>query len=214
MTRHVKHRTKIETLRRLLKNQPLVSPEDAFDIVRSKPYGHVAAVLGSVRKLGLERLLAPDASAEREAVVALICARVLSPASKLATARGLAGASESLAETLGLGEIDENRLYAAMDWLVDRQEAVEGRLAQRHLEDGALVLYDLTSVYLEGRCCPLARHGYSRDGKRGKLQIEFGLLCDHLTRLPGAQPFDILTRPTPLQRQAFELLDVSLERSQ
>ena len=169
---------KIETLRRLLKNQPLVSPEDAFDIVRSKPYGHVAAVLGSVRKLGLERLLAPDASAEREAVVALICARVLSPASKLATARGLAGASESLAETLGLGEIDENRLYAAMDWLVDRQEAVEGRLAQRHLEDGALVLYDLTSVYLEGRCCPLARHGYSRDGKRGKLQIEFGLLCD------------------------------------
>ena len=169
---------KIETLRRLLKNQPLVSPEDAFDIVRSKPYGHVAAVLGSVRNLGLERLLASDASAEREAVVALICARLLSPASKLATARGLAGASQWLAETLGLGEVDENRLYAAMDWLVERQQAVEGRLAQRHLEDGALVLYDLTSVYLEGRCCPLARHGYSRDGKRGKLQIEFGLLCD------------------------------------
>ena len=173
-------RSKIETLRRLLKDQPLVSPEDTFDIVRSKPHGHVAAVLGSVRKLGLERLLSAAPCPERERVAALICARVIAPMSKLATARGLAEATarDSLAETLGLGETGEDHLYAAMDWLWERQEVIEKRLAKRHLGDGALVLYDLTSVYLEGRCCPLARHGYSRDGKRGKLQIEFGLLCD------------------------------------
>ena len=173
-------RTKVETLRRLLKGHPLVSPEDAFDIVRSKPHGHVAAVLGAMRKLGLERILSTTPCPERERVVALIAARVLGPVSKLATARALAEdtARDSLAETLELGETDEDHLYAAMDWLLERQEAIEGRLAKRHLGDGALVLYDLTSVYLEGRRCPLARHGHSRDGKRGKLQIEFGLLCD------------------------------------
>ena len=113
-------------------------------------------------------------------MVALIVGCVLGAVSKLATARSLAEdtARDSLAETLGLRETSEDQLYAAMDWLVERQEAMEGRLAQKHLEEGTLVLYDLTSVYLEGRCCPLARHGHSRDGKRGKLQIEFGLLCD------------------------------------
>ncbi len=182
---------KIETLRRLLKNQPLVSPEEAFDIVRSKPHGHVAAVLGSVRKLGLDRLLSTAPCAERERVLALICARVLAPVSKLATARGLAEATarDSLAQTLELGEVNEDDLYAAMDWLLERQEAIEKRLAKRHLGDGALVLYDLTSVYLEGRCCPLARHGHSRDGKRGKLQIEFGLLCDRDGRPVAVEVF-------------------------
>ena len=110
----------------------------------------------------------------------MIVARVLDPGSKLATARGLAEATarDSLAETLALGEIDEDDLYAAMDWLLKRQDAIERRLAKRHLKDGALVLYDLTSVHMEGRRCPLAQRGYSRDGRRGKLQIEFGLLCD------------------------------------
>ena len=183
---------KIETLRRLLKNQPLVSPEDAFDIVRSKPHGHVAAVLGSVRKLGLELLLSAAPCPERERVLALICARVLAPVSKLATARGLAEATarDTLAESLELGEVDEDDLYGAMDWLLERQGEIEGALARRHLGDGAVVLYDLTSVYLEGRRCPLARHGHSRDGKRGKLQIEFGLLCDRDGRPVAVEVFE------------------------
>ena len=107
-------------------------------------------------------------------------ARILNPGSKLATARGLMPetARDSLAETLALDHCDEDDLYAAMNWLLERQDAIERRLAKHHLDDGALVLYDLTSVYLEGRCCPLAKHGHSRDAKCGKLQIEFGLLCN------------------------------------
>ena len=185
-------RAKVETLRRLLKDEPLVNPNEAFDIIRSKPHGHVAAVLGALRKLGLDRLLSTRPCAERERVVALIVARVVGPASKLATARALAEETcrDSLAETLGLGETTEDQLYAAMDWLVERQGTIEKRLARRHLEEGALVLYDLTSVYLEGRSCPLARRGYSRDGKRGKLQIEFGLLCDREGRPVAVEVFE------------------------
>ena len=171
---------KINTLRRLLKNEPLVSRDAAFDITRSLPHGHVAAVLGTLKKLRLDRTIAGAASPERQRVIALIAARILDPGSKLATARGLAQATarDSLAETLGIEDTDEDDLYAAMDWLLDRQDAIERRLAKRHLADGALVLYDLTSSYLEGRRCPLAKRGHCRDGKRGKLQIEFGLLCD------------------------------------
>ena len=171
---------KINTLRRLLKNEPLVSRDAAFDITRSLPHGHVAAVLGTLKKLRLDRTIAGAASPERQRVIALIAARILDPGSKLATARGLAQATarDSLAETLDIEDTDENDLYAAMDWLLERQDAIERRLAKRHLADGALVLYDLTSSYLEGRRCPLAKRGHSRDGKRGKLQIEFGLLCD------------------------------------
>ena len=171
---------KIDALRRVLRNEPLVGREDAFDIQRSLPHGHVAAVLGTLRKLRLDRTIAGADSPERQRALAMIVARILDPGSKLATARGLAEATarDSLAETLALGEIDEDDLYAAMDWLLERQDAIERRLARCHLKDGALVLYDLTSVYLEGRRCPLGRRGYSRDGKHGKLQIEFGLLCD------------------------------------
>ena len=173
-------KAKIDTLRRLLKNEPLVGRDEAFHIVRARPHGHVAAVLGTLKRLRLERLIAPRRSPERDRAVAMIVARVLRPGSKLATARGLAEATatDTLAETLGLGRLDEDDLYAAMDWLLDRQARVERALAKRHLTEGALVLYDLTSVYLEGRKCPLAKRGHSRDGKRGKLQIEFGLLCD------------------------------------
>ena len=171
---------KVDALRRVLKNEPLVGREEAFDIVRSRPHGHVAAVLGTLRKLRLERLVAPQRSPERDRAVAMIVARVLEPGSKLAAARNLAAATagDSLADALGLGAVDEDDLYAAMDWLLERQDRIERTLARRHLEAGALVLYDLTSVYLEGRKCPLARRGHSRDGKKGKLQIEFGLLCD------------------------------------
>ena len=173
--------TLVEGLRVLLKGGAAVSRlDDAFDIVRSQPHGHVAAVLGTLRDLRLDRMIAGTDSPERRRVLAMIVARILDPGSKLAAARGLAGATatDSLAETLELEDCGEDDLYAAMDWLLKRQDAIERRLARRHLEDGALVLYDLTSVYLEGRHCPLGRRGYSRDGKRGKLQIEFGLLCD------------------------------------
>ena len=183
---------KIDALRRLLRNEPLVGRDEAFDIVRSRPHGHVAAVLGTLKRLRLERLIASSASPQRQRALALIVARILDPDSKLATARGLAGATarDTLAGTLGVGDADEDDLYAAMDWLVARQEGIERRLAGRHLTDGALVLYDLTSVYLEGRTCPLAKRGHSRDGKRGKLQIEFGLLCDAEGRPVAVQVFD------------------------
>ena len=153
---------------------------DAFDIVRALPHGHVAAVLGTLRQLRLDRVVAAQRSPERDRVVAMVVARVLEPGSKLATAAGLAAATarHTLADTLGLGALTEDDLYAAMDWLLQRQDRIERTLARRHLADGALVLYDLTSVYLEGRRCPLAKRGHSRDGKKGKLQIEFGLLCD------------------------------------
>ena len=172
--------TLVEGLRVLLKGGTAVADlTTAFDILRSRPHGHVAAVLGSLRKLRLERLIACAASPERARVIALIVARILAPGSKLATARGLAAdtARDSLAEELGIERVDEDELYAAMDWLLERQGVIEQRLAKRHLSDGALVLYDLSSTYFEGRCCALAKRGYSRDGKRGKLQIVFGLLC-------------------------------------
>ena len=173
--------TLVKGLKILLKGGRAVARlEDAFHIARSLPHGHVAAVLGTLKKLRLDRTIAGAASPERQRAIALIAARILDPGSKLATARGLAQATarNSLAETLDIEDTDENDLYAAMDWLLDRQDAIERRLAKRHLADGALVLYDLTSSYLEGRRCPLAKRGHCRDGKRGKLQIEFGLLCD------------------------------------
>ena len=185
--------TLIEGLRVLLKGGAAVSRlDDAFDIVRSKPHGHVAAALGTLRKLRLERVIAGADSPERRRVLAMIVARVLEPGSKLATARSLAAdtAHDSLAETLALEDCDEDDLYAAMDWLLERQDAIERRLARRHLQDGALVLYDLTSVWLEGRHCPLGKRGHSRDGKRGKLQIEFGLLCDAEGRPVAVEVFD------------------------
>ena len=182
----------VQGLRILLKGGVAVPQiDDAFDIVRARPHGHVAAVLGTLRKLALEQLIAPQRSPQRDRIVAMIVARVLDPGSKLATARALAEATarDSLAETLGLGAVDEDDLYAAMDWLVARQERIEGGLAKRHLQDGALVLYDLSSVYLEGRHCPLAKRGHARDGKKGKLQIEFGLLCERDGRPVAVEVF-------------------------
>ena len=150
----------------------------SVDIIRSQPHGHVAAVLGTLRKLRLERTRAANASPER--AIALIVARILAPGSKLATARGLAAdtARDSLAEMLGVEAVNEDELYAAMDWLLERQPTIEQRLAKRHLSDGVLVLYDLTSTSFEGQCCPLAKRGYLCDDRRDKLQIVFGLRCD------------------------------------
>ena len=169
----------IETLRRVLRGEKLVNPQEAFTCVRSLPHGHVAAVLGTLKQLGLHTLIDRNASRFRDLILALIVDRVIDAQSKLATARALAPESSvsTLGQALDLGDIDPHELYAAMDWLVPRQAAIEQRLAKRHLQEHTLVLYDLTSSYVEGTHCPLAQHGYSRDGKKGTLQIVFGLLC-------------------------------------
>jgi len=171
---------KVESLRRALAGDTLVTPAEALTIERSLPHGHVAAVLGTLRKLGLDRLIAAAESRERNLVLAMIVARIIDPRSKLATARGLGKetAFHTLGESLDVSEADEDELYAAMDWLLARQARIEKKLAERHLADGSLVLYDATSTYFEGRTCPLAKYGHNRDGKKDKLQIVFGLLCN------------------------------------
>ena len=159
---------------------PRVSLPDSFLIHRSRPHGHVAAVLGSLRKIQLPTILDPRSSRQRDLVIAMISARILDPASKLATARGLHSDTlhSSLGESLSLDSADETELYAAMDWLLARQPRIERELAKRQLQDGAMVLYDLTSTYFEGRHCPLAKLGHSRDDKSGTPQIVFGLLTN------------------------------------
>ena len=171
---------KIEGLRGVLKGGTVIPAEqEAIRIERSLPHGHVAAALGTARRIGLDRILGPDGNRCRDLVLALAIGRILDPTSKLAAARALspATATSSLGEVLGLGGVDEDELYTALDWLRERQSAVEAALAKRHLSGGTLVLYDVSSSYMEGRCCPLARHGYNRDRKNGKLQIVYGLLC-------------------------------------
>jgi len=169
-------------LRALIKGGKISGDSDGFEIERSLPHGHVAAVLGVLRNIGLHKIIAPRRCRQRDLVMAMIVARIIDPRSKLATARGLSGetAFTSLGEAFGFGpgEINENDLYAAMDWLLARQKRIEAALAGRHLHDGTLVLYDLSSSYFEGKTCPLAKLGYSRDGKKGTLQIVYGLLCD------------------------------------
>src|SRR5688500_4059737 len=155
-------------------------PGEALEIQRALPHGHVAAVLAMMRRLELPRLLGRTATRERELALALIANRVINPASKLATLRALAPetASSSLGQVLGLGAVEEREIYAALDRLGARQARLERQLARRHLRDGTLVLYDVSSSYLEGRCCPLARHGHSRDHRPDRPQIVYGLLCD------------------------------------
>ncbi len=171
---------KIQSLRRVLHGETVVSPRDAFEIKRSLPHGHVAAVLGTLRRVGLDGLIERQACRERSLSMAMIVGRVIDPGSKLATARGLGEetAFNTLSETLDVVSANEDALYQAMDWLLKRQERIENALAKRHLSHGSLVLYDLSSTYFEGRCCPLAKLGHNRDGKKGKLQIVFGLLTN------------------------------------
>lgn len=174
---------KVEALRVLLKSnggmQVVPTGDAPMDVVRSVPYGHVAAVLGAIRRLDLAGIIGLDGVVGAR-VLALIAARILDPQSKLATAQGLdaaGGWTQGLSEALGLGPVEADDLYAAMDALEARQAGIERGLAHRHLQDGSLVLYDLTSTYFHGRTCPLAKLGYSRDGKKGLLQITVGLLC-------------------------------------
>jgi len=170
----------VEGLRGVLKGGTVVAPDlDAFTVTRSLPHGHAALALGTARKIGLDTMLGPEGNRCRDLVLAMIVARIIDPGSKLAAARALSPetATSSLGTMLGLGEVDEDELYAALDWLLERQPAIEATLAKRHLTNGTLVLYDVSSSYMEGRCCPLAKRGYSRDGKKGTLQIVYGLLC-------------------------------------
>jgi hypothetical protein len=171
---------KVDALSRVLKGQPppAADLDEAFEITRSLPHGHVAAVLGTVRQLGLDELIDPVPSRHRDLVMAMAVAQVIAPGSKLAIARGLrdATAASSLGEVLGLGSCDEDDLYAAMDWLAARQDTIEDALAARHLAGGTLVLYDVSSAAFEGRTCPLGAIGHPKDGVRGRLQIVYGLL--------------------------------------
>ena len=176
----------VESFRRVLRGETLVSVHEALVVERTLPHGHTLAVLGTLRRLGLERVLHSRPSRQRTLVVAMIAARILDPRSKLATARGLddetaipvgIAALSSLGEELGLGDTDADELYEAMDWLLPRQAAIEKKLAKKHLQDGSLVLYDVSSSYFEGIKCPLAKRGHCRDGKKGKLQIACGLMC-------------------------------------
>lgn len=171
---------KIDSLRRVLGGETLLPlAAERFEIARSLAHGHVAAVLGTVRRLGLEKALPKGPDRRARLILAMIVARVIAPAAKLATARQLSEttAAHSLGAVLGLGEVDEDELYAALDLLARSQTGIEKLLAQRHLTDGTLVLYDVTSSYLEGRHCELAQFGYSRDHRKDRPQIVFGLLC-------------------------------------
>src|SRR5580704_6726302 len=173
---------KVDALRAVLKGATALGAPlpQAFDIVRSRPHGHVAAVLGTMRKLHLDRLFDKHADRNRDLVLAMIAARVLEPASKLATSRALHPdtLSSTLGELLHLDSVTEDELYEAMDWLLPQQARIEKDLAKRHLAEGSLVLYDLTSTYFEGRHCPLGKLGHSRDDQKGKLQVVFGLLTN------------------------------------
>jgi len=185
--KHVRKRTlanlsslpieQIEAIRRILKGERLGPVEDGLEVVRSRPHGHVEAVRSAMKRLGFDKLVDTRPSRERDLVVGMVAERIVAPeASKLGMTR--AWTDTTLGEDLGITDANEDELYVAMDWLIKRQEAIEKRLARRHLKDGGLVLFDLTSSYFEGVTCPLAKIGYSRDGKRGTLQVNYGLLTD------------------------------------
>jgi transposase len=182
----------IRLIQRVLKNEVLVPVNELFEIKRGHPHGHVAAVLGTLRKIGLDRMLDPQPSRERRLVEAMIVARILLPASKLATSRLLAKATaaSSLGALLEIDDLDEDDLYEALDWLRTRQTAIERKLARTHLKDGSLILYDLTSTYYTGRCCLLAKYGHNRDGKKRFPQIVIALLCDRDGRPIAVEVFE------------------------
>jgi hypothetical protein len=166
----------IDVVRRGLQGERFLPAAETLEIRRSLPHGHVTAVLGMLRSLGLERLIDRRPSRQRDLVTSMIVARLIAPGSKLATSR--TWEQSTLGATLGVADADEDELYGAMDWLLSRQERIEAGLAKRHLAPDSLVLYDLTSTWMEGRHCPLAKRGYSRDGRPGMLQVEYGLVTD------------------------------------
>ena len=205
----------IKLMRRVLKGETLVSPHEAFSIGRSLPHGHVEIVLGVIRKLGLDRMIGSRRSRQRDLVVAMIVQRLLFPCSKLATTRHWH--STTLAEELAVADADEDELYDALDWLLERQASIEQKLARKHLPEGSLVLYDVSSSYYEGRACPLARYGHDRDGKGDRPIIVYGVLTDFEGRpvavevYPGntGDPTTVADQVTKL-RQRFGLSRVIL----
>jgi Transposase DDE domain len=193
----------VALIRAGLRGAPVGVLSDAFEIERSLPAGHVTAALAMARRLELARLLDRQPSRERDLVIAMICQRAIAPASKLATVRAFS--QSTLADELWVADADEDDLYEAMDWLRSRQTRIEDRLARRHLSDGELVLYDVSSSYFEGRSCELARLGYSRDQKRGTPQIVYGLLCDKPGRPIAVEVFsgelhDDKTLPSQIEK--------------
>ena len=184
----------IEGIRAVLAGRELVDLDEALAIERSLPHGHVAAILGVLRDLDLERLIGRERCRERDLVVAMICQRLIAPGSKLSATRRLS--QTTLASELSLGEVKEAELLGAMDWLLERQERIEKALAKRHLQGEGFMLYDLSSSYVEGRCCPLASLGYSRDGKRGTAQVNYGLTCS-----PQGRPVAIAVHDGSTQDQ-------------
>ena len=168
----------IEMIRRVLKGDKLGQVGAGLECVRSQHHGHVEAVRTAMLRLGFDKLIDAQSSRERDLVVGIVAARIITPtSSKLAMTR--AWADTTLADDLGIADADEDELYAAMDWLIERQEKIEKRLAKRHLKSGGLVLFDLTSSWFEGVKCPLAKRGYSRDGRKGTLQVNYGIMTDH-----------------------------------
>ena len=178
----------VDAIRRALKGESLVPVASLFEIVRSQHHGHVQAVRVAMTQLGFESLIASRPSRERDLIQAMVIARILEPASKLATTRWWH--TTTLAEAFGVARADEDDLYAALDWLITRQAHIEKKLAARHLKNGGLVLYDLTSSYFEGTKCPVAALGYNRDGKSGKLQVNYGLLTDPRGRPVAVSVFE------------------------
>ena len=178
---------RIEALRRVLKDEALLTVQEAFVTERSLPHGHVQAVLDTIKRLGLDALIAPKRSGQRDLVLAMLVERLIHPCSKLATTR--LWHSTTLAEELGVGQANEDDLYEAMDWLLERQARIEDKLAARHLSNGAQVLYDVTSSYYEGHTCPLMRFGHDRDGQRGRPIVVYGVLSDRHGRPLGVQAY-------------------------
>jgi len=206
---------KIEALRRLLKGDKLLAVDDAFAIERSLPHGHVRAVLETISRLGLEKLISSRRCRERDLVIAMITEQLIHPCSKLATTR--LWHSTTLADELSVADADEDELYAALDWLWSRQDAVEKKLASRHLSEGSTVLYDVSSSYYEGRTCSLARYGHNRDRKKGKPIIVYGVMTDGEGRPLAVQVYpgntnDSKTVPDQVQklRERFGLTEVLL----
>jgi hypothetical protein len=202
---------KVDALSRVLKGlPPKLELGEAFEITRSLPHGHVAATLGTARALGLEELIDPVPSRPRDLVTAMLVAAVIAPGSKLAFARGLRTqtATSSLGELLGVASCDEDDLYAAMDWALARKDTIENTLAARHLANGTLVLYDVSSAAFQGRCCPLGAIGHARDGVKGRLQIVYGLLCTTAGVPVAIEVFDGNTAdPKTLTAQIKKLKD-------
>ncbi len=202
---------KVEALSQVLKGQtPKLELAEAFEISRSLAHGHVAAVLGTARALGVEELIDPTPSRQRNLVTAMLVAQVIDPGSKLATARGLRTetATSSLGDVLRVAGCDEDDLYAAMDWVLKRKEAIETTLAARHLANGTLLLYDVSSAAFEGRTCPLGKRGHARDGVKGRLQIVYGLLATTAGIPVAIEVFDGNTAdPKTLTAQITKLKD-------